>query len=199
MSTVIDAIAALYGADATGDGMLSAAARQLHELGAAPFAPEDRRELPVCGYLATALAAAAQGPLATIAAAFAEIEPGCRWRQNPNYTAATIGQAFMDGYGYVELVGRDRLWPDENLAVGFLLLGPGRHYPPHSHPAAEVYHVVSGTAEWGRNGQPMTPRAPGAAIYHAPGVVHETRAGDAPLLALYCWHGAIEVAARLKR
>ena len=28
-----------------------------------------------------------------------------RWRQNPNYTAANMGAAFMAGYGYVEFAG----------------------------------------------------------------------------------------------
>jgi mannose-6-phosphate isomerase-like protein (cupin superfamily) len=159
--------------------------------------PEVSSRLPICRELPAILAGARAGPLASIADAFAAFDATACWRQNPNYTADTIGPAFLANYGYVELVGKDRPWNSNRLAVGFLALGRDTLYPPHHHPAAEVYHVVSGVAEWRQGAEQLMPRPVGAAIYHAPNVVHETRVLDEPLLALYCWAGDIDVAARL--
>lgn len=196
--TLIDRIADLYASEPTAcDGMLAAAAGELRQLRDGAPIVEHACRLPVCRHLPAVIDAAGQGSLASIARSFAEIEPRCRWRQNPNYTRQTIGDAFLDDYGYVELVGRGCRWPSATMAVGFLMLGPGTHYPPHQHPAAEVYHVVAGDAAWGSGGSALVPRAAGAAIYHAPNVVHETQTRTAPLLALYCWRGAIAMAAKL--
>ena len=41
-------------------------------------------------------------------------------------------------------------------------------YPDHSHRAAEVYHVIAGSAEWWRDGEDWITRPPGAVITHAP-------------------------------
>ena len=197
-SDILIGIADLYAHEAIAcDGMLADAARELRRLAALPPAWESASRLPVTRELSAAIKAAQDSPLSKIAEALASIEPLLRWRQNPNYTAATIGNAFLERYGYVELVGRNCPWPSETIAVGFLLLGPGAHYPTHHHPAREVYHVVSGASEWWRTERDWTAEPPGAAIYHAPHVKHATRVGQAPLLALYCWQGCLAMAARL--
>ncbi|MEQ1615757.1 MAG: dimethylsulfonioproprionate lyase family protein [Hyphomicrobiaceae bacterium] len=198
MNTLLDRIADLYAADPVAcDGMLAAAARELRALRLRPPISETSLRLSVCRHMPATFDGAERGPLAAVAARFAEYEPHAMWRQNPNYTPANIGQKFLDNYGYVELVGRDRPWQNDRFAIGFLLLGPGAHYPAHSHPASEVYHVVSGIAEWRKGDEAWAPQPLGAAIYHAPGVVHETRVVSAPLLALYCWAGDIAIAAKL--
>ena len=198
MNGILGHIADLYETDPIAcGGMLADAARELRTLGARAPKAEMPSRLPVCRYLGTTIAGARQGALAAIAGSFAAYEPQAMWRQNPNYTREAIGAEFLRNYGYVELVGRKRPWASDRIAVGFLMLGPGAHYPAHSHPAAEVYHVVSGVAEWRQGDEALTTRPVGAAIYHAPNVVHETRVLGEPLLALYCWTGDIAVAAQL--
>jgi mannose-6-phosphate isomerase-like protein (cupin superfamily) len=198
MGNILSQIADPYAADpAVCDGMLADAAHELHRLSAQAPAAESPARVPVCRELPAILAGARRGPLAAIAESFAAYESTARWRQNPNYTVDTIGPAFLANYGYVELVGRGRPWRSNRLAVGFFLLGRDTLYPPHHHPAAEVYHVVSGVAEWRQGAEQLAPRPVGAAIYHAPNVVHETRVLGEPLLALYCWMGDIGVAAKL--
>lgn len=198
MTGILGQIAELYEADPVAcDGLLLKAARELRRLDVVEPEAATPARLPVCRQLPAMLAAARRGPLAEIAEGFAALEPAARWRQNPNYTRSSVGPAFLDNYGYVEVAGPAGHWPSHRLAVGFLVLGPGAHYPAHCHPAAEVYHVVSGAAEWRQAGGPFAIRPPGASIYHAPNVVHETRVGSEPLLALYCWMGDIEVAAQL--
>ena len=198
MSDILSLIADLYATDPVAcEGMLADAARELRRLRLQPPLAETLSRLPVCRHLPAIFDGARGGPRAAIAARFAAYEPHAQWRQNSNYTTSNVGAEFLDNYGYVELVGRQRRWPSERLAVGFLVLGPGAHYPAHRHPASEVYHVVSGVAEWCKGDEALATRPPGAAIYHAPNVVHETRVTTEPLLALYCWTGDIAVAARL--
>lgn len=195
------AISGLYRADAdrgaAGGPMLAAAAARLRGLLVGDPKVAGERRKPVSRFMPDVLRLAATSPLDTIAEAFAAVEPVSDWVQNPNYTAEVMGRHFVDRYGYVELVGPGRPYPSREMLVGLLLLGPGTHYPDHAHAAEEVYHVVAGTAEWWREDADWAPRSPGSAIHHAPRVRHATRTRDEPLLALYCWRGAILKPARL--
>lgn len=200
------AISGLYRADADGadaDGasaggpMLGAAAARLRGLLAGDPKVAGGQRKPVGRFMPDVLRLAATSPLNAVAEAFAAVEPVSDWVQNPNYTAAAMGRRFVDSYGYVELVGPGRPYPSREMRVGLLLLGPGTHYPDHAHAAEEVYHVVAGTAEWWREDRDWHRAPPGSAIHHAPRVRHATRTRDEPLLALYCWGGAILQPARL--
>ena len=86
---------------------------------------------------------------------------------------------------------------NDKIAFGMLLIGPGRHYPPHSHPAREIYLTVTGGAEWRREDEARRIRPAGEFIHHTPHQTHETRTMDQPLLALYAWQGEIATAASL--
>ena len=121
-----------------------------------------------------------------------------RWRQNPNYTAANMGSAFMAGYGYVEFAGpKEALFHALDVRVGLLLLGPGIHYPLHAHPAEEIYHPLTQGGLWRRGDEDWCAVAAGHAIHHPPMIAHETKAADRTLLALYCWRGDTATEARL--
>ena len=134
----------------------------------------------------------------TLGAAIAHAAHLFRWRQNPNYTAANMGAAFMAGYGYVEFAGpKEALFHAPDIRVGLLLLGAHLHYPAHAHPAEEIYHPLTDGGLW-RRGQEDWRRVPvGRAIHHPPMIMHETKAADSTLLALYCWHGNTVTEAQL--
>lgn len=188
-------VARLYGgADAP---MLRHAAEVLARVDADRPRPGKGARLPVARFMGAAIAAARKGPLKELAEAFAAVEEASDWVQNPNYGGGAAGRQFLDNYGYVEFVGPDRAYESRALLVGFLMLGPGTHYPDHGHAAEEVYHVVSGHARWRREGRDWRQEPPGAAIHHAPHQRHAMRAGAEPLLALYCWSGAIQTPAQL--
>ncbi len=195
------AIERLYraGGDAGGPGagMLRWAAERLAQFDYAKPRVGSGIRKPVSRFVGDAVAAAGRGPLGELARAFAAVEPKSDWLQNPNYTAATMGEDFIANYGYVELVGPKRPFDSRDLLLGFLLLGPGTHYPDHRHDASETYHVFAGAAEWWREGTGWRVEQPGAAIHHRPGERHAMRAGAEPLLALYCWQGEIGKAAHL--
>jgi hypothetical protein len=137
-------------------------------------------------------------PDTSMSAAIRAAAPLFHWRQNPNYSVANMGAAFMAGYGYVEFAGpKDALFHAPDIRVGVLLLGPGLHYPPHAHPAEEVYHPLTDGGLWRRGGVDWRTVPAGHAIHHPPMVAHETRAADHTLLALYCWRGDTATEARL--
>jgi quercetin dioxygenase-like cupin family protein len=120
------------------------------------------------------------------------------WRQNPNYTTANMGVAFMAGYGYVEFAGpKEALFRAPDIRVGLLLLGPRLHYPAHTHPAEEIYHPLTGGGLWRRGREDWRTVPAGHAIHHPPMIEHETKAADSTLLALYCWRGNTMTEAQL--
>lgn len=193
------ALAAHYRAEAAGDPAFAAPVEPLLRLLDRPRVERrpERVTKPACALLPAALAAAGRGPLADVARAFALVEPALAWTQNPNYSDAKMGQGYMAGYAYCDFIGPRGLMTSPEVAMGVLILGPRRLYPDHNHPATEIYHILSGTAEWSRDGGAFAPKPPGSAIYHAPWVRHAMRIGDETLFALYGWVGEVAVAADL--
>jgi mannose-6-phosphate isomerase-like protein (cupin superfamily) len=158
----------------------------------------DPPSLAVLALLGAALADAARGELAPIAAGFEAVARRLPWSQNPNYVAAPPSPDFLDRYGYCEVIGPGRIVESARLRLGFLLLAPGTLYPRHHHPAEEVYHVVAGAGAWQRGDEAWRPEPVGAAIHHPSMMPHATRAGNEPLLALYVWGGSIDTHARIE-
>jgi hypothetical protein len=155
--------------------------------------------LPVCRYWAAAL----DRPPAEVrhlCSSLAALAPFLTWTQNPNYRRSPPTPGFLDNYGYAVLAGPadgpPALARHDQLAFGVLLLGPHTHYQLHHHPAAEVY-IPLNSAEWWRSDGPWREEAPGAVIHHPPNMPHATRAGTAPLLALYLWRGELATHAKL--
>ena len=155
--------------------------------------------LPVCRFWSVALGQAGTG-VGTIGMALAAVAPRLTWTQNPNYRRSPPSPEFLDNYGYAVLAGPSdgppALARHDQLAFGVLLLGPHTHYPLHHHPAAEVY-IPLNRAEWWRGDGPWREEAAGAVIHHPPNMPHATRAGGAPLLALYLWRGELATHAKL--
>ena len=190
---LLDAVIAFYdGQGRTGDDgaapMLEAVCADLKRAASSPPSP---RMIAASTLLDNALPGTALG------AAIARAAPLFRWRQNPNYSAANMGAAFMAGYGYVEFAGpREALFHAPDIRVGLLLLGPQLHYPLHAHPAEEVYHPLT-DGLWRRGQEEWRAVPAGHAIHHAPMVPHETKATDRTLLALYSWRGNTVTEAQL--
>jgi hypothetical protein len=110
------------------------------------------------------------------------------WRQT--YTANDLSAAFLDNYGWSEILGDSGPLASGRIACGFLILGPSTHYPRHCHEAEEVYLPLSGTAAWQQGDSGWRERLPGTVIHHARDEPHAMRTGAAPLLALYLWRSA---------
>jgi uncharacterized RmlC-like cupin family protein len=140
--------------------------------------------LPVLAWLgqATATAPAFCKELVT---AVASAAPAMAWKQT--YTVAQMGAAFLQNYGWCEIIGTSGAVPSERLACGFLLLGPHTFYPRHHHEAEEIYVPLVGTAVWEKGDEGWREQRPGTVIHHPNHVPHAKRTSDEALLALYLW------------
>jgi hypothetical protein len=175
------------------------ALRRLEQQGidAMPSRTMAARRLPACRHLPEAVAAVI-GLDSSLAALLAEIEDQLAWQQNANYSdAAMCCDGYMDNYAYAELVGPGGLWPGSDFRMGLLLLGPHLHYREHSHAAPELYWLLTGPSEWKSASGDFGSREQGATIWHPPHMVHATRTGTNPLLALYIWTSDVGQPARL--
>ena len=113
------------------------------------------------------------------------------WEVNDNYRGQPgFDEGFFRNEAYVQLIGPEGLMLSDTIRLGFLVMGGDVHYPWHSHEAAELYHTVSGTGEWGQGDGTFRPKAPGEAIFHESFETHAMRTSE-PILAMWTWSGAI--------
>jgi hypothetical protein len=154
-------------------------------------------DLPVLRYLAQ-IACDRDAFGIDLVAAVCRAAPSMAWRQT--YTANDLDAAFLDNYGWCEILGATGPLVSEQIACGLLILGPSTHYPRHRHEAEEVYLPLSGTAAWQQGDAVWRERSPGTPIHHASDEPHAMRTGAGPLLALYLWRSAdLAQKARLDR
>jgi len=133
---------------------------------------------------AAEIAAEAERPLVGL---LADGRDRLRWGQT--YTAADLGERFIDNYGWVELFGTRGHFENDEMAAGFLILGPGVVYPDHHHVAEELYVPLTGGTEWRKGEGAFAARPAGEAIHHPSNLSHAMRTGAEPLVALYLWRG----------
>jgi Dimethlysulfonioproprionate lyase len=150
----------------------------------------------VCSYFPDVLAAASQLN-AALASATAAISGHLRWVQSASYTDAVLGEGFSKNYAWCELIGPQGFFKGSDFLLGFLLLGPHRHYKDHYHPAPELYWPLTAPSDWKKGNGPFTPRQAGEIIWHPSMISHATITHDKPLLAVYAWTRDVQTGARL--
>jgi hypothetical protein len=142
------------------------------------------------------LEAARAGPGAGIARALRPLLPSLHWVRT--YSRKQLGKDYLENYGYFDVASPERgLLRTGAIATGFLVIGPGRLYPEHYHPAVELYHVVAGMPDWKIDREVWEPKPAGSFIFHKTMAVHAMRTKETPLLALYAWLGDLETGAKL--
>ncbi len=143
------------------------------------------RHLPVVDYLSK-ITASADGE-GRLLAALTQSADALHWAQT--YSTGDFGQAFLDGYGWVELFGTRGHFDSGDMAGGFLMLGPDIHYPDHHHVAEEIYIPLTAGSLWSKDGGAFQPREAGEIIHHPSDIRHAMRTDGQPLVALYLWRG----------
>ena len=170
----------------------------LDELLTRPF-PRSENELEpgstpaVSAYLDAAIRAATTSRERMLASALASASPHLRW--NAPYEADDGAVDLPSGYAVTMLSmpgppprkGYQAPFASPNVLVAFTLQAPGILYPLHRHKARGIYHVISGAAEWRRDGEPWRRREPGEWIFHDSDQGHAMRTEGAPLLTLVAW------------
>ena len=173
-----------------------ASALAAQDLSAAAFRAPAPMGLPVLDHLPQCLGEAMLlDP--DLAAAIAAVEEGLQWRQSAAYSDSVLGEGFTANYGWAEIVGPNGFFPGDDFLLGLLMLGPGRHYRDHYHPAPELYWPLTSASLWSRDSGPFVEWPQGGTIWHPPLTVHATRTGEMPLLAVWSWTRDTATSARL--
>ena len=149
---------------------------------------------PVVGdWLAAAVQAVVAPRERGLADALLAAAPSLRWiapyRPGDGADALAAGYAvtMLVGTGSPPRPGYQMPFVNPDVLVTFTLQAPGLFYPLHRHKAPEIYHVISGAAQWQRDGEPWRRRLPGEWFFHASDQGHAMRTGDEPLLAMATW------------
>lgn len=184
LQSFLDALEAAIKSAVPDDAPAAKAARRAFDALATPAAgvSQGRAEAPVCQHLPSALSAAAAGPAAPLAAAFAAIEPSLAWRPRPDRKSPD--PKFADAHANAAIIGDGGLEARDDVRIGVSLLAPNTHYPDHRHPPEEVYIVLSDGA-WRQNDGPWRAPGPGGYVYNPPNIVHSMHSAETPLLAIW--------------
>ncbi len=158
-----------------------------------PRAVEPAQTPLVPGWLEASVQAAATPGERRLADALLAAAPSLRWIAP--YQPGDGADALAAGYAVTMLVGTgipprpgyQMPFVNPDVLVAFTLQAPGLFYPLHRHKAPEIYHVISGAAQWRRDGEPWRQRLPGEWFFHASEQGHAMHTGDEPLLALAAW------------
>jgi quercetin dioxygenase-like cupin family protein len=163
----------------------------------APAAPSSAPALPVLRWLPR-IAADGASFGGTFVSALCRTAPSLAWRQS--YTRDEIDAAFLQNYGWSELLRPAEKRTSAQIACGVVVLGPRTLYPHHRHEAEEIYLPLSGTASWQQGDALWREHRPGKLIHHLSEEPHAMRTGEEPLLALYLWRSTdLTQRARLSR
>ncbi len=107
------------------------------------------------------------------------------WQRNANYD----DESFSQTYAFCELIGPMGHAYSKNLRFGMLYMAPGTLYPFHTHPADEVYYVLSGQARFKVPDRPWRVCPIGQFVFHDSNVPHQIESRESHVLALYWWRG----------
>ena len=138
-------------------------------------------------FLERALEAPGADPLTRL---LAPLAPALPWSDTS--ANMTMPEGFRGRYSAAEIIGPDGTIPAADFRFGTFLQYSDTWYPIHHHAAEELYFILSGTAEWTRDGIDGQPEPPGTLFRHAPHERHATRTLGEPLLALWVWLGDID-------
>lgn len=138
--------------------------------------------LPVCDWIAPALAGAARGPRAKVADAFGALMDRLEWKRR--LSADPADRAFWDGHANAMIFGPGGLEDRADLWIGATVMAPRVTYVDHDHPPEEVYLSLA-PGEWWNAAMDWTDPGEAGLIYNPPGIRHAMRSGDGPFLALW--------------
>lgn len=170
----------------------------LDDLMSRPFPPSAGAVEPattsvVAGCFDAAVRAATTSRERMLAGALASASPHLRWiapyqrGEGADDLATGYTTTMLSMPGPSPREGYQAPFANSHVLVAFTLQAPGIFYPLHRHKAPELYHVISGTAQWRRDGEPWRTRMPGEWLFHASDQGHATRTGKEPLLVMVAW------------
>ena len=196
-SEAIDAIAT-HLRQVGGEGTAEVLARLVQQdLSVHAVQPVDVSDKPVTRFMPELLHETAK-PFPAVAQAMSGIWRALCWSQSSSHTDDFLGEGFVQNYAWAELIGPSGVYPGDDFVLGFLLLGPRRHYIDHYHPAPELYLPLTSGSHWKKGESTFVERQAGEVIWHPSMVIHATKTFEKPLLAAYCWTKDVVTPAKLR-
>ncbi len=146
--------------------------------------PEPRRPAPAEA-LETVFALAAQGPepVQHVAGALRALDARLAW--GPRLGGEGDDPTFRNAHANAVVTGADGLERRGDVRIGVSLVAPHTDYPRHNHPPEELYFVLA-PGDWWREDLGWRARPAGGLQHNPPHAWHAMRAGDTPLLAVWC-------------
>ncbi|MEX0343986.1 MAG: dimethylsulfonioproprionate lyase family protein [Rhizobiaceae bacterium] len=91
-----------------------------------------------------------------------------------------------------ELIGPTGIVFDPVCRVGLFAQSSNLDYPERSHPAEELFVMLSGTAMWRLDSGQEVSKLAGERVHHPSCVRHASRTVSEPLIAIWAWTGDID-------
>jgi len=143
--------------------------------------------LPVCALLRGSLELTSALTRPTVRC-LVNAAPLLHWQQS--YTEADgFDRAYLDTYGWFNLVSPEGLFHHDSIRVSIGYWGSGLKYPEHWHKPEEFYLVLAGGAKFISKGRAPCHCGPGDVVHHKPGQPHAIDMTPGPLLVAGFWRG----------
>ncbi|MBR9805966.1 MAG: hypothetical protein GYB49_01920 [Alphaproteobacteria bacterium] len=107
------------------------------------------------------------------------------------YPIEDVGEDFDAYCAFAELVGPNAPVRAEGYSAGLTLIAPDFLYNWHTHPASEIYMILTPQSLWALNDGPFMAKSAGDVVYHASGAPHAMKTQGHVLLAPWIWTGDI--------
>ena len=121
--------------------------------------------------------------------AIVDAGPDAHWQQSYSLSDPGIDQAYLDAYGWFNLVAPSGPFVSNELRVSVGYWGQGLHYPMHSHAPEEIYLTVAGRCTYLTEGRAPLDGGPGTTVCHSSFKRHGFRNPDASVLVMAFWRG----------
>ena len=121
--------------------------------------------------------------------------PDMCWRDiytPPPHAKNKQAYEFSNRLGCYSLIGQDAPYSSDALRLFVIYMPANLHYPWHTHPAEEIYLVISGSAIFKRQHHPDEHLEEGQTMFHQSQLPHAIITKDEPMLSLVAWRNHLD-------
>lgn len=121
--------------------------------------------------------------------------PQMCWRniyEPPPNTPDKQAYEFSKRLGCYSLIGNDAPFASNSFRLFVIYMPANLHYPWHTHPAEEIYLVLSGEAIFKRDGYDDEYLSEGQTMFHQSQLAHAIETKEKPMLSLVAWRNHLD-------
>ena len=121
--------------------------------------------------------------------------PAMCWRDiytPPPHAKNKDAYEFSNRLGCYSLIGKDAPYASDALRLFVIYMPANLHYPWHTHPAEEIYLVISGSAIFKRQHHQDEHLEEGQTMFHQSQQPHAIITKDEPMLSLVAWRNHLD-------